>query len=204
MTLQRLWYATFALLSVLIALVSARAYFLPLPLVMPDMAHYAALVPLPLWGHLVFGPLALVLAPFQFATRLRAKRPRLHRATGYVYAGSILLAALSSLSLLPQFAGTTWALTGFLVLAVLWIGCTATGIMLAIRHRTARHRVWMLRSVALTFAAVTLRVMMAPMMAAGWTVLQTYDVTAWASWLINLAVVEVYLRRGAFRRMRLA
>ena len=195
MSLQRLWYATFALLSVLIALVSTRAYFLPLSLVMPDMAHYLASVPLPLWGHLVFGPLALALAPFQLATRLRAAYPRLHRVMGYGYAISVLVAGLSSLALLVQFAGTNWARSGFAVLALLWTCCTAIGISFAIRGQTARHRVWMLRSVALTFAAVTLRVMMAPLLAAGWTVLQTYDVTAWASWGINLALIEFHLRR---------
>ena len=201
MSLTRLWYAMFAVLSVLIALVSTRAYFLPLRLVMPDMAHYLASVPVPLWGHLVFGPLVLALAPFQLATRLRVAYPRLHRVMGYGYAMSVLLAGLSSLALLGQFTGTDWARSGFAVLALLWIGCTATGISFAIRGQTARHRVWMLRSVALTFAAVTLRVMMAPLLAAGWTVLQTYDVTAWASWGGNLAVIEYYLRRKRARPM---
>ncbi len=204
MTLSRLWYATFALLSVLTALVSARAFVLPFAAGMPHMLHYLTSVPLPMWGHLVFAPLALMLAPAQLATRLRRTYPRLHRLTGYTYAGSVLLAAVASLAMLPQFQGTLWALTGFAVLALLWIAATASGIRCAIRGDTARHRVWMLRSVALTCAAVTLRLIMPVLMASGWSLLETYNVTAWASWLINLAAVEFYLRRGPLRSASLA
>ena len=57
------------LLSIAIAVVSVRFLFAPLAEVMPHMAHYLPALPLPLYGHLVFGPLALVLMPFQFWTR---------------------------------------------------------------------------------------------------------------------------------------
>lgn len=43
------------------------------------------------------------------------------------------------------------------------------------------HRRWMLRSRTLTFGAVTLRIIMGPLMAMGWTGAQTYDVTAWGA-----------------------
>jgi hypothetical protein len=74
------------------------------------------------------------------------------------------------------------------------------GIWAAMQGDYARHRWWMQRSLALTFSAVTLRVIMAPLMASGWTVAQTYDVTAWGSWLLNLGVL--YWWQG--RRMVLA
>jgi hypothetical protein len=40
---------------------------------------------------------------------------------------------------------------------------------------------------------------MAPLMAQGWSVVETYDVTAWASWVPNLILVELWLRRGTRR-----
>ena len=52
----------------------------------------------------------------------------------------------------------------------------------------------MTRSVALTFAAVTLRLIMAPLTVLGWSVTETYQVTAWASWIISLAAAELLLR----------
>ena len=93
-------------------------------------------------------------------------------------------------------------MTGFLLLAILWIVFTALGVAQAWQGNFAAHRAWMLRSVALTFAAVMLRIYMAPMVASGWTVVETYDVTAWASWVPNLLAVEWALRRRSAAAIR--
>ena len=69
-------------------------------------------------------------------------------------------------------------------------GLTA-GVMLARAGNTVAHRAWMMRSASLTFAAVVLRLMTIPLMATGMTLTQSYDITAWASWLLPLAVIEV-------------
>lgn len=204
MTLPRLWSATFTFLCLGVALVSTRAFFLPLSEVMPNMVTYLTSAPVALWVHLTLGPLAMLLAPFQLSTRLRATHPRVHRIMGYTYGVSILLAGLASLGIAASFEGSNWARVGFVLLGSMWLGATAIGISFAIRGQTARHRTWMLRSIALTFAAVTLRLIMPFLMASGWTVLETYDVTAWASWGINLVVVELYLRRGTVRSTALA
>lgn len=199
MTLQRIWFATLSFLCVGVALVSVRAYVLPLDVVMPNMIGYLTSAPLSLWGHLVFGPLAMLLAPVQLSTRLRARWPRAHRISGYVYAVSILIGGLSSLGIAMAFEGSEWARIGFVLLGLMWIGFTAIGIGHAIRGDYARHRVWMLRSIATTMAAVTLRLIMPVLIMSGWSILETYDVTAWASWGINLVLVEIWLRRRSFR-----
>jgi hypothetical protein len=204
MTLSRLWFAVFAFLCLGVALVSTRVFFLPLAEVMPNMIGYVTSMPLGLWGHLIFAPLAMLLAPVQLSSRLRARWPRAHRISGYVSAVAILLGGMSSLGLAATFEGSEWARLGFILLALLWMGFTALGIRYAIARDYARHRVWMLRGIAMTFAAVTLRMIMPVLIANGWSVLETYDVTAWASWVINLAVVEVWLRRGTQRSPSLA
>lgn len=174
---SRLWSVPFALLSALVALVSLRALVAPLDQVMPNMAHFLTDAPWALWGHVLGAPLALALAPFQLSEGLRARRPGLHRALGRVYALAVLVAGLSALGLVPTSIASPWARTGF------------AGLALAMRGDRAAHRRWMLRSIALTFAAVTLRLYMAPLMAAGWSVAETYDVTAWACWVPNLFVL---------------
>lgn len=186
---------SFAIPSLIVALVSWRILVLPMDLVMPDMAAYARQVPLAVWGHVLFAPVALALAPLQLSAGLRARRPALHRWSGRLYALSILIAAVAALALLPGSIASTFARSGFGTLAVLWIATTALGIAAARRGDFARHRIWMTRSVALTFAAVTLRVIMAPLMASGWTVAETYEVTAWGSWLLSLGVLEVWRAR---------
>jgi hypothetical protein len=166
----------------------------------PHLAHYAG-DQLPLYLHMVFGPLALALAPFQFWMRLRNRHRGVHCLIGYAYAISIAIAAASALVLLPRFAGSAWATAGFALLALAWLGTTARAVILARARRIDAHRVWMLRSAALTFAAVVLRLVTIPLMGTGLTLTQSYDVTAWASWLLPLIVTELMLRRPATRRV---
>ena len=195
------WFFWLSALSV--ALVSWRVLVAPVDLVMPAMAHYLADFPLSLAAHILFGPLALLLAPFQLWQWLRQRRPGLHRWLGRLYALSILGGGLASLTLLPGFEGSRFAALGFGTLTILWIGITLWGIGRARAGDIAAHRRWMQRSVALTFAAVTLRLILAPLMAAGWSLTETYDITAWGSWLINLAVLEIW-QRWRVQRPRIA
>lgn len=179
-------------LSLLIAVSSLRFLVLPMNVVMAHMLHYLPDYSLTTYAHLIGGPLALMLAPFQLWQGLRQRRPRLHRAIGYGYAMAVLIAGIGSLIMLPGFEGAAWVAAGFAALGLLWIGTTATGILQARNRNLAAHQRWMQRSVALSFAAVTLRLIMAPLMAAGWTPLETYQITAWGSWLLNLAVLEIW------------
>ena len=199
MPLARLGFAAFALFSLVVAVASLRVLLAPFELVMPNMAHFVTEAPWRLWGHVLAGPLALALAPLQLWSGLRMRRPGLHRWSGRVYALAVLVAGLAGLTLAPTSDASGFARAGFMVLAVLWIGTTGVGVSMAMRGNLARHRRWMQWSLALTFSAVTLRLMMAPLMAGGWSVAETYDVTAWGCWLANLAVLELWQwqrRRG--------
>jgi hypothetical protein len=80
-------------------------------------------------------------------------------------------------------------------MAVLWAHCTALGVRAAIGRRFSRHREWMLRSYALAAGAITLRLMLPAAMAAGIEFSQAYPVIAWLNWMVNLALVELYIRR---------
>lgn len=193
-----LW--SFRLSSLLIAAATLRILLAPAAEVMPVLTGYLPDLRLPILAHVAFAPVALALAPFQTAARLRRQAPRLHRALGYGYALSVLVSSLGALALLPGFQGSDLALVGFAVLGVLWLGVTAVAVKKARDRDFAGHRAWMLRSVALTFAAVTLRLYMAPMVAMGIEPLATYDVTAWASWAPNLLMIEWWLRRAHVRR----
>lgn len=186
--------------ALLVALTSLRFLIAPLDLVMEHMAHYRPQTPLALYAHLLAGPLALALTPFQLWQGLRARRPVLHRRIGYTYAVSALVAASAALALLPHYQGDVTSAWGFGISSVLWVGVTLRGIQLARAGDRAGHRRWMLHSVALCFAAVTLRIIMAPLMVAGWTPIETYMITAWAGWLPNMIAVEWWLRRQARRR----
>jgi hypothetical protein len=60
------------------------------------------------------------------------------------------------------------------------------------QRRLVEHRRWMIRSWALTLAAVTLRLYM---LAPGMSSLDAYRAISFLCWVPNLVVAELYLRR---------
>lgn len=182
-------------LCVLVALIALSGQRGPVAETMPHLAHYLSDTKMALYGHILFAPLALLVMPLQFMPKLRARRRGLHKATGRIYVVSVVIAALSSLLMLPSSLASLWALSGFAVLAVLWIAFTVKAVMAARAVDIQTHQRWMIRSATLTFAAVTLRLMMLPLVIAGWTIVETYDVTAWGAWVPILIFVELVVLR---------
>ncbi|MGH8074040.1 MAG: DUF2306 domain-containing protein [Lysobacter sp.] len=150
--------------------------------------------------HFFAAGLALLLAPLQLSAGVRRRLSALHRTAGWLYVAAILVGGVSGLSLAFNAQGGAASGVGFALLALLWPVVTVRGVLLAVAGDTARHRRWMSRSVALTFAAVTLRVILG----VGTGALQlpflpVYITAAWASWLLNLAVCELILRWPSLR-----
>lgn len=193
--MSRIGYILFFVFCLLVALTSLRFLVFPMEQAMGWMNHHVAAAPVAAYGHMLFGPLALALAPLQFSTGLRRRRPALHRILGRIAAMSMVIAGAAALALLPGFKGTPFAAAGFAALGGLWIGFTLIAVQAARVRDLARHRAFMMRATALSFGAVMLRILMAPLMARGWTVVETYDVTAWGCWLPSLLLVELWLAR---------
>ncbi|MCR5879105.1 DUF2306 domain-containing protein [Phenylobacterium sp. J367] len=143
---------------------------------------------------------ALLLGPFQFLPALRRRAPRVHRYAGRAYAVACLVGGVSGLVLAMGTTAGTIAAVGFGLLAPAWIYTTAQGWLTARARRFDEHRRWMIRSFALTFAAVTLRLYLPIGIMAGLTFEQIYVATAWISWIPNLLVVELWMRRGTLFR----
>lgn len=194
--------ATFALLCVAVAAWAFAYLYRDIHPHDSFQARYALSgldVPLHFFG----AGLALALAPLQLSGAVRRRLPALHRIGGWLYAGGILVAGLAGLSLAMNAHGGVASGSGFATLSVLWILATGIGIRHAAAGNVAAHRRWMCRSVAMTFAAVTLRLMLG--LGAGVLELPftgVYVATAWGSWLLNLAVCELWLRRGAWLSRR--
>ena len=171
-------------------------------LVPGDVADNAFFTPLGLRLHIVAAAVALLVGPWQFVTALRRRVPRIHRVLGRTYvAGSVLGGGAGAAIALTTTHGTV-AGSGFLVLGLLWCVTTVVAVRAAVRRDLATHRRWMVRSFALTFAAVTLRLYLGVADAAGLDYETSYDVVAWLSWLPNLLAVEWWLRRHAMSASR--
>jgi len=148
--------------------------------------------------HLAGAAIALAVGPFQLNTRLRTRFIKVHRWMGRSYVAGVLLGGLAGLALATIAQTGLPARVGFGLLAVLWL--TSTGI--AYRHIRARnqpaHRRWMIRSYALTFAAVTLRIYLPLSQVYGIPFEPAYQTIAWMCWVPNLVVAEwIILRQPA-------
>ena len=84
---------------------------------------------------------------------------------------------------------------GFGSLAVLWLTATSLAWRAALARRFAEHRRWMIRSYAMTFAAVTLRIYLPFAFLSPWGYDNAYRAISFLAWVPNLIVAELYLRR---------
>jgi uncharacterized membrane protein len=194
----------------------AVAVYAPLPYALNSLADLAgsgeplagnyvdrpAGVRLAFYLHIGFGGLALLLSPLQFATRLRTRAPQVHRAVGRVVLASIAIAGAGGLILAPLSLAGPIGTAGFGLLAALWVAFAATAFRAIRRRDVAAHRRWMIRTFALTYAAVTLRLWLLVLIAVqtglvgldGQTAFaRAYLVVPFLAWVPNLLVAERYL-----------
>ena len=201
MTAARISFWIMGALSLLVALATLR--FLPLSpeVAFASMKPHLAARPLAFWLHALASPVALAAGVFQFAPRLRARHPRLHRLNGRLYGLAVLAGGLSALALaIGAWPERPVAAAGFGLLALMWLGTTGQAVRLARRRDFARHRRWMIRSFALAFAAVTLRLLLPVfMLGAGMDYAGASLWVAWLCWVPNLIFAEWWLARDRSR-----
>ncbi len=138
---------------------------------------------------------ALLIGPLQFWSRLRARRPTLHRWLGRLYVSACLVGAATGFMLAVGASTGPISTAGFGALALVWASVTARAWRLAVRRDLVVHREWMIRSFALTFAAVTLRVYLPFVQFLPVEFADAYRAISFLCWVPNLGLAEVYLRQ---------
>lgn len=140
--------------------------------------------------HAVGGLVALALGPWQLLTPLRRRAPGLHRLGGYGYVIAVAMGVAGAVVIARTPGGAGANAFAFYALAVIWTIATSLALAHAIAKRWRQHQRWMYRSFALSFAAVTLRAGMPMLQEMGFAASDLYTIAAWASWTLNLIVVE--------------
>lgn len=195
---------TMVVLSVAVGLASLRFLGGDPRVAGPDLHASMAVNGWVFVAHAASAAVALTVGCLQFVGALRRRRPGLHRWTGRLYVLSSLAGALSALWIAPDVASGKAATFGFSVLAAAWIYTTLTAWQLAVRGDFTAHRRWMIRSFALTFGAVTLRLQILAVLPFGLDYGDVSQILAYTAWIPNLATVELAFllaaRRGARRR----
>ena len=186
-------FGLMALMALGAALVSAR-YLLPeVPFPAPPMVIQMANWPVAVLAHVGGGVAALALGPFQLVTR-RGPRRIWHRWAGRTYVLACLIGAVAGFWLALHASAGPVATAGFGGLAIAWFGTTVMGWRKAVGGAFAQHRRWMIRSLSLTFAAVTLRIMLPLIPLTGLEFVDGYRAISFLCWVPNLLLAEIWLR----------
>jgi hypothetical protein len=167
-----------------------------------DDLRYAVLV-----AHIFPAAIALGLGPLQFVPRIRARR-RIHRTLGriYLFAG-VLPSALAAIPV-AIWSGRLLTQIGLITAAVLWLITGGLAYRAARRRDFTGHRAWMMRNYALTFLAVTSRILVPLLLlvqalvggagpgSIGERAPAMIPVGQTLGWIVNLIVAERLVRRG--------
>lgn len=163
--------------------------FAAMPLQNPMLDPYGLQV------HVAASGVAMLVGAFQFFKPLRARAPTLHRWIGRIYVAACVIGGVAGgIIALSSNAGPI-AGWGFLTLALLWVPFTLLALRAAMQRDFVAHERWMIRSFALTFAAVTLRIYLpvAIIQNQGEFPLDAYRAIAWLAWAPNLIVAELFI-----------
>lgn len=165
--------------------------------------HYAALV-----VHVITAATALLLGVLQLIPRIRARRV-LHRRLGRTFlVVGVVAFGLTGIPLALTTPNGDVTRYGILVPAIGWLVCAALGWTAIREGRLADHRAWMIRTYALTFFALTAR-MVVPLLiaiqmpfqddrspdAVRALVASTIPYGQWLGWIIDLAVAQYVIHR---------
>lgn len=160
-----------------------------------DMVHH------PIWRtafyiHIFGGMLAIVLGPLQFISFIRQRFAKAHKTIGKVYITAILfIGAPTGLYMAMYANGGFYASIGFVLMSVLWFYTTWMGIQTIRKKQIDAHVQWMIRSYAITFSAVSLRLWVPALsLFSNFSSLQIIILTAWISWLFNLIIAELIIK----------
>jgi uncharacterized membrane protein len=163
-----------------------------------DNLHYAVLV-----AHIFTAAVALVLGPLQFMPAVRARR-RLHRTLGRSYLLAGVLPSAAAAIPVAVWSGRLLTQIGLVTAAVLWLVTGALAYRAARRRDFAAHRAWMMRNYALTFLAVTSRVLVPVFLLAQApfggvdpaSVPSLIPLGQTLGWIVDLIVAEALIRRN--------
>jgi hypothetical protein len=144
----------------------------------------------------VFTAIFTLFAGFtQFNASILKAKTNIHHFVGKLYVFVVLLLAAPSGLFIGLFAnGGFYAKVSFVTLSILWFYFTLKGFLSIKNKHIATHKAFMLRSFALAFSSITLRL---------WKVIlvylfhpapmDVYQIISWLGWIPNLVLIEYFI-----------
>jgi uncharacterized membrane protein len=146
--------------------------------------------------HFIASGIALFIVPFQLSKKLRKSSIKLHRHIGKIYTLAVVLGGISGLIMAFNASGGIYAKMGFTLLSLAWLYTTFFAVKYALAGNIAQHKRWIYRSIAVTSAAISLRLFLG----IGLGVFQlpfftVYIPASWFCWILNLIICEIILMK---------
>ena len=192
------WWWVAALLALAVAGYALRYVIVGASAYVPELRASFESRPLAINAHTLFGPIALLLGIVQLLPAMRRPpRWRAHRLIGRIYGIAAVILASAGLYMAFYSAGGLIAHLGFGLLALGVLVTVLQGYLKIRAGNIVAHREWMLRSYALIFGAVTLRIWL-PLLIIAYQgqFMPAYRWVAWVSWVPNMLWAEWIIRRG--------
>lgn len=189
-------WSVMVLLAVGVALYAWQFLSVGIENALPQMAYHIPDRLLPASVHFGIGGLVLLIGPFQFVPGLRLKFPVVHRWMGRVYVTGCIFSGIAGFILASNTNAGPVARAGFSLLAIFWLVTTIMAFLKARKREFVEHKKWMIRSYALTLAAITLRIYMPITLGVfEMSYAFVYPIISFACWVPNAIVAEWMVRR---------
>lgn len=146
----------------------------------------------------IFSSLYILAAGLtQFADFSIKNNLSLHRWIGKGYVFLILFISAPAGFIMAYYSnGNTATHISFMILSILWFWTTWRAYQaIKTEKNVEKHRIWMIRSYALTLSAITLRIMqyLIATLSESLSPEEAYNLIAYPSWIFNVIVAEIFI-----------
>ncbi|MES1044052.1 DUF2306 domain-containing protein [Heyndrickxia oleronia] len=146
--------------------------------------------------HIILAIISLLTGPLGILKRLRVQSIHFHRWNGRVYVVSIILNFIPGVYVSFFATGGWFSTIGFLILNLLWLVTTFLGYLYIKDKKVSLHSRWMIRSFFLSFANMTIYIIVTiTHYILHFSYGTSYSIAVWACWIINLLIAEIIIRK---------
>ncbi len=145
------------------------------------------------YPHIILGVISLALGPFQFTNKSHRNKA-VHKLLGKIYAATILVNVLAVPYIALFSTGGVSSEIAFLILDAFWLVTTLMGIVRIYQRNIQAHKLWMLRSYAVTWVFVSFRLFVA-VFSIFMDASLAFPIAVYVAIAVNLLFVEAFQKK---------
>ena len=152
------------------------------------------------YGHIVCGPIVIVVALFLLWSGRRGMTSGFHRRLGKIqFLAVLIVLGPTGLWMATRAHTGIVAGVGFGILSILTMTAAVKAVLHIRRRQIDQHQLWATRLVILLLSPIALRIITRVGIAIGFGAHGSYQFSAWSSWLAPLIAFELWIRYKSLR-----